>query len=229
MSDIYTVLGEVAGFDVEEDMGKFYEEYVIDSDGEKIRSKKEQTNTEIPNIVGMSIWINYINKKYPTFYESISWNGFLPITISSKKKITAMWIVLSYLFLKWKIYIHTELWEPKYLKNIVFNKAMSDAIIKKVDNGYFYIDKDWLPEINAEKREWWYNEKLSVIFELIFWDNFLKIFELSWDEQRNYFELRTLDYNDWNKISAWRLLFMLSRQLKEMEKTYEEILDCSNN
>lgn len=217
MSDIYTVLGEVAGFEVQEDIGKFYKEYVVNSDWEKIRSKKEQINTEIPNIIGMSKWINYINKEYPTFYESISWNGLLSITVSSKKRITAMWIVLSYLFLKWKIYVHTELWEPKYLKYIVFNKAMSDAIIKKVDNGYFYIDKDWLPEINEEKKEWWHNEKLSEIFELIFWSNFLKIFGLSWDEQRTFISLENFTYNNWLEKSIWRMMFEISQQLHTMK------------
>lgn len=228
MSDIYTILGEITGFDVQEDIGKYYESYTVNSDGERVRNEKGWLITEMPNIVGMSIWINYIDKEYPEFYENIYWNAILGMAVWSQHKISALWIVLSYMFLKWKLYIHTELWNPKYLKNYLFSKEMGIAVIKNIDTGYFHINEDWLTEINIEKKDWWYNEKLSEIFSLIFWNDFLKIFELNWDEQRAYLWLRMLDYNNWTQISAWRLLFEMSMKLKDMKKTYDNIQnDCS--
>lgn len=222
MSDIYTVLWEITGFDVQEDMGKFYENNVINIDGERTRSTEKGKYEEIPNIVGMSIWINYINKEYPEFYESIYWNAILGISVWSQHKISALWIVLSYMFLKWKLYIQTELWNPRYLKNFLFNKEMGIAVIKNINTGYFNINKDWIPEIHTDKAEWWYSEKLSEIFSLIFWNDFLKIFELEWDKQRSYLELTMIDYNNWKQISAWRLLFEMSMQLKDMKKAYDK-------
>lgn len=214
-------LGEVTGFEIDESVGYEYEEYVDEVSEENMKSKKEIKKGNVSIKASLSRAVNYIDKKYPDFYKTI-WGdaSMLGIDVSPNHHITATGLICTYLFLRFKVYVYQELKDPKYLKNITFSKKFSDVVTDNLQDGYFHIDKEGYISIIDNPIEWvWYTEKLSDSIALIFGGDFLGIFDCKEEEQRNFFELQVIKYNNWVVKDWWEVMSNLVNALLNMESS----------
>jgi len=84
MSNINNWLEEITGFEIDENVEYEYEEYIDETNGEKMKSRKELTGKNISVKSSLSKAIKYIDKKYPEFYSNIEGNmSMLGISISN--------------------------------------------------------------------------------------------------------------------------------------------------
>jgi hypothetical protein len=140
MSSINNWLEEITGFEIDENVEYEYEEYIDETNGEKMKSKKELTGKNISIKSSLSKVIKYIDKKYPEFYSKIEGNmSMLGISISNNH-ITWTGLLCTYLFLQWKKYTIETLGEAKYLKNVTFNSEFAKNITQNIQDWYFYIN-----------------------------------------------------------------------------------------